>query len=116
MPLFTQIERDGNMLELRWGEFHVACMKLAAWFDNKSDEEMKKVITGDENDPNEYPETPLGLGSLDILSVVGYGVLSETELASKGVQVLNKVHRFVDVEDNEVFELLPGDTLKMWRQ
>jgi hypothetical protein len=37
MPLHTQIERDGQPLELRWGWWHVQCMQEAAILDVSKD-------------------------------------------------------------------------------
>lgn len=33
MPLYTQIERDGNSLTLNWGWWHVQCMQEIAIID-----------------------------------------------------------------------------------
>lgn len=122
MPLNTQIERKGEALPVRWGEFHVACMVLAAAWDSgegpftdntdpRDRDEKPKFANGDELD---YPVEPYPVSPREVFNLVMYPIISATPLNS-GEYVLKREHRFVDVTDGEVLELLPGDVLKAWR-
>jgi hypothetical protein len=110
MPLNTQIMRDGKNLPVRWGGFHVGAMVLAASWDSG---------TGpfEDNSPPtdiDYPTEPCPLSFRDAFSLMSYPVIATTPL-NKGEYTLTGTHRFIDTSDGELFELLPGDILRAWR-
>lgn len=123
MPLNTQIKRDGELLKLRWSDFHVCAMAIAAATDDGPEhcrlypdpvalfDELreKNWIDEDGNATDEpIPITP------SMAFRIGYGELSLTPL-NKGSYTLKHSHKFVDVTDGEVLELEPGDELMAWR-
>jgi hypothetical protein len=113
MPLNTQIIRNGEPLKLHWGDFHIAAMALASSF------EVKKGPLGDptkiyvdELHVHPYIGFPISRGIAFILS--DYGALGNTPL-NDGDYTLKLTHRFTDLVDGEVLDLLPGDKLIAYR-
>lgn len=108
MPLFTQIERDGETLTLNWCDFHVASMILAAAWDSG-------IGPFVENAPPEgFEEHPVGVTPKDCFNLVMYPVIAATPL-NKGDYTLTKDFKFVDTTDGEELNLLRGDVLRAWR-
>lgn len=62
MPLHTQIIRDGKPLSLRWGDFHIAAMAVAASIDGPDKGLFKEEHTID-NPP------PFGMPTWDVDSM-----------------------------------------------
>jgi hypothetical protein len=121
MPLNTQILRDGESLPLRWGDFHVAAMVLAATFDSGvgpfEDNTPPTVLTNTktkEEVPFNYPLEPLPITRRDAFDLTDYSAIATTPL-NEGSYELKGPHRFIDCADGEILELLPGDVLKAWR-
>jgi|SRR5215469_1642576 len=118
MPLNTQIIRNGENLSLRWGGFHVAAMAIASTLDQplsewklwEAPEKVQESIAG-----QGYPENPMPITPSMAFSLADYGALSLTPL-NEGSYTLTQTHRFIDVTDDEVLELLPGDVLRAWRE
>jgi len=113
MPLNTRIIRNGKPLELRWSNFHVAAMALASSF------EVKEGPLGDPtkiymDELHVHPEMgfPITQGIAFILTE--YGALGKTPL-NEGRYTLKHSHKFTDLTDGEVLELLPGDELIAYR-
>lgn len=116
MPLHTSITRDGELLQLRWGNFHVAAMALAASFD---------AGTGPLSDPAGiyeqelpglacYPDAAFPVTREIAYLLTDYGALGKTPL-NNGRYVLTRRHAFLDPRDGEVLRLEPGDVLEAWR-
>jgi len=117
MPLCTQIIRDGKELPIHWGGFHVAAMTIAAVVDQPVDEWKiweNPVETAAEIQANGYPDTPMPVSPGMVFNLMSYPVIGATPL-NEGSVTLTKTHRFIDVTDGEVLELLPGDVLRCWR-
>lgn len=114
MPLNTSVERNGELLKLRWGNFHVAAMALAASFDEGTNVigNPDKVYDGKTFD--NYPDDPFPVSRQVAFMLTDYGALGNTPL-NMGAYTLTKRHQFVDLEDGEVLELLPGDVLRAYR-
>lgn len=116
MPLNTQIVRDGKQLSLRWGGFHFAAMVLAATYDS-GEGPFKKNEPPTEYENGEtlnYPEDPVPITPNDVWTLMDYGIVAMTPL-NHGEYTLTGEHKFVDVTDDEVLHLLPGDVLRAWR-
>jgi hypothetical protein len=119
MPLSTQIRRNGEPIPVRWSDFHVAAMALAAAFDQGT------AFLGDPRDiyetdalPNEmfdcYPDAPFPITKRIAFEIASYPVLARTPLNS-GSYTLTRKHKFIDHTDGEVLELHPGDELIAYR-
>lgn len=111
MPLSTQIVRNGKILKVRWGQFHVAAMAIASIMETDAenwqglrDEINERIPKGD----------PIPLTPSDVFTLVSYPVLGSTPL-NNGEYVLTQDWQFVDTSDGEVFVLESGDILKAWR-
>ena len=120
MPLSTQIIRNGQALRLRWGNFHIAAMALAASFDEGTNiiGHPSKVYDQDTmKDPDFwacYPDMAFPVTRHVAFMLTDYGALSKTPL-NNGVYTLRSRQTFLDLEDGEVLRLLPGDALHAWR-
>jgi len=122
MPLNTQIIRDGKPLKIKWGGFHVVAMTLAAAFDSGEgpfDGAQKPKYTYTEGEYKgkteaDYPDVPCPISQANLWDLMGYHVISTTPLNRGGYKLKNK-HRFLDITDNELLELLPGDELIAYR-
>lgn len=127
MPLNTRILRDGEPLQLRWSDFHVAAMICASTWDagvkgpfTNADGPLFEY--GPECSVKEwankthadYPAVPAPLDPGLCWQLTGYSYLGMSPL-NTGPYTLKKEHRFLDVTDGEVLHLLPGDVLKAWR-
>lgn len=113
MPLITRIIRNGEPLSLRWGDFHVAAMALAACFDSGSWPELdspSKIYDAEPGTFDCYPDAAFPITRAIAFHLCSYPVLGRTAL-NDGPYTLTKRHRFIDEEDGEVLELLPGDVL-----
>lgn len=113
MPLNTEIRRDGETLPIRWGQFHVACMVLAATFDSGQgpymDNRPESIIgAGYSHD------MPIGIPASIAFQLTSYGAIATTPL-NDGEYTLKAGYTFADVTDGEIFELKPGDTLIAYR-
>jgi hypothetical protein len=117
MPLATQILRNGERLQLPWGDFHVACMSLAACFDSG---------TGPTPGPNQvydrpsgffdcYPDATFPVSQPLAFMLCSYPMLAKTPLGD-GPYTLTRRHKFRDVVDGEILTLLPGDVLIAQRE
>lgn len=135
MPLNVQVIRNGEPVSIRWGEFHVAAMAVASSIDGPDKGMFKEnhtisnpppfgmpeklPDTADQSwagkDQTSYPEVPMPITREDAFQIASYPMLAMTEVGKKGSHVLINRHRFVDCTDGEVFELLPGDELRMSR-
>ncbi len=136
MPLHTSIIRDGKAIKLRWSDFHVAAMAIAATCDDPSDPEAKlfkeptdrpsfeypaEKQEGDGipdewygKDEADYPGVPCPITRMDAFTLADYGRLALTPLNSRSV-TLTREHKFVDCTDGEILHLLPGDVLNAGR-
>lgn len=124
MPLNTRIIRDGEPLQIRWGDFHVAAMVCAAAYDSGQgpfEGEQKPAFRYGEGDhewanrtADEYPEVPCPITPRDSFTMADYYVIATTPL-NDGEYVLKGEHRFLDCMDGEILHLLPGDVLQAWR-
>jgi hypothetical protein len=113
MPLHTQVIRDGESVKIPWGDFHVAAMALAAAFDAKEGPlgDMTKIYA---DELHVHPHMPYPITRGVAFMVTTYGALAQTPL-NAGSYVLKHGHSFIDLVDGEIFELLPGDELIMYR-
>jgi hypothetical protein len=116
MPLNTQIMRNGELVPLRWGDFHVAAMALAASFDEGTNfiGSPDKVYEVDAKQFECYPDAPFPITRQIAFMLVSYPMLAKTPL-NNGVYTLTKRHKFIDQMDGEILELLPGDELRAVR-
>lgn len=90
MPLHTQIEREGELLPLRWGWWHVSRMQEVAILEHTGQDPENAVL-----DLDFWRGFPL------------------TELALKGEYTVRGTYRFRDEADGELLDILPGDILRM---
>lgn len=104
MPLETQIVRDGKVLPLRWGGFHVTSMIYAIAFERKMTEPNENI---------DYPIEPQGLSPANCMTAMDYSVISS--VCPEGSYTLKKDHQFVDIIDGEILRLKPGDKLHFQR-
>lgn len=137
MPLHTQITRDGEALSLRWSDFHVAAMAIAAACDDPKNPEAKLFTEPTDRpdfawpatqedagkdcpaewlgkDQTAYPEVPCPITPSNAFQIASYPYLAATPLNS-GAYTLKREHKFVDITDGEVLHLLPGDVLSAAR-
>lgn len=112
MPLNTRIVRNGQNLPLRWGDFHVASMALAASFDAGTGPVAgpEMVYETDERRFDCYPDAPFPVTQKIAFVLCSYGALGKTPL-NEGSYTLTKRHRFRDLADGEILSLEPGDVL-----
>jgi hypothetical protein len=109
MPLNSQVERDGDLLSIPWGHFHVAAMATAVMFEDNS--AWPEVVPSPKLE--NYPLEPQPLTPADCFMLADYGVLGA--IFPEGIYTLKNAHAFIDTTDGEVFRLEPGDVLKVWR-
>jgi hypothetical protein len=116
MPLNTSITRNGELIPLRWGNYHIAAMALAACF-----ETGKGTITSpadvyqiDSSIWACYPDMPFPITRQVANMLAEYGALSKTPL-NEGIYTLTEKHKFIDIADGEILILLPGDILSAYR-
>lgn len=117
MPLSTQIIREGEPMKLRWSDFHVAAMAIASVLELDASEDKlfeHPVEVRAELEEKGYPDEPTPITPSMAFNLADYGRLGLTPL-NNGEVTLAKYHRFVDVTDGEVLELVPGDVLRAWR-
>lgn len=113
MPLNTEILRDGKPLPIRWGQFHVAAMVLAATFDSGQgpyEDNRPEIIVGE----GYSPDVPIGIPRSIAFQLTSYGAIATTPL-NDGEYTLKAGYTFADASDGEIFELKPGDTLIAYR-
>lgn len=120
MPLHTSIRRDGEPLQLHWGEFHIAAMVCAAAFDSnkgpfvgQQEPDFQYSDTDDEyagKNAESYPEVPCPISPKNSFELAMYHIIATTPL-NDGSYTLKKEHKFVDCVDGEILHLLPGDEL-----
>ena len=113
MPLGTTIKRDGKLLEIPWGEFHVAAMTYAAALDSKEGKLYEAMVEHDE--AWEAGGDPVSLPPGVVFQTVMYGVIAATPLNSGGYTLTTGDWSFHDPTDGEVFTLKAGDVLSAWR-
>jgi len=111
MPLYTEIRRNGRARKIRWGNFHVAAMALAAAIDSKEGELYRLLA---EKEPTILEADPIELGPGDVFDLVDYGVLAATPL-NAAAYTMKGTMTFVDATDQEKFILKPGDILSASR-
>ena len=114
MPLITSIERDGELLQLHWGDFHIAAMVLASSLDSGTGpftENTPEAVIGH---PYEEIDEPIAINRAVCLQLASYPVLSATPM-SHDAYVLKRDWSFVDVADGEVLALKAGDALTAYR-
>lgn len=119
MPLNTQIIRNGETVPLHWGDFHVAAMALAANFEMTVPAlgNPSEIYETDELTPQMfdcYPDAAFPITRSIAFQLTTYGALAATPL-NDGNYVLQRKHKFLDLVDGEVLELLPGDELIAYR-
>lgn len=116
MPLNTQIIRDGEPMKIRWGNFHIAAMALAASFDSGTGpvSSPDKVYEAPPGEFDCYPDAPFPISRQVSFMLAEYGALGKTPL-NEGSYTLTKRHKFMDMMDGEILALLPGDILRAWR-
>jgi hypothetical protein len=128
MPLTTQIRRDGELVPVSWGAFHIAAMAIASCLDGhgRDDvrEELEEMITSlrsGARNVGEYPEHALGADA-DLGIPVPQGLCFQlTDYGALGVcgldeaPILKKRYTFWDPADGEIFTLEPGDQLFAYR-
>lgn len=111
MPLSTTIKRNGRLLKVPWGQFHVAAMTYAAALDSKEGQLYEAMVKHDEVPPE---GEPIALPPGAVFQIVSYHVIAATPLNS-GNYTLKGTWTFHDPIDGEVFVLKPGDVLSVWR-
>lgn len=114
MPLITRILRDGKPLPVRWGQFHIAAMALAAAFDSGEgpyDDNSPESVIGE----GYSPDNPIPISRGLAFQLASYPVLAATPL-NNTQYTLTHAYTFADESDGEIFELKIGDTLIAYRQ
>ena len=119
MPLSTQILRNGEPIPVRWGDFHVAAMALAAAFDVREGflSDLTAIYETGALPPEAfdcYPDAPFPITRSIAFEIASYPVLAKTPL-NEGSYTLTRKHKFIDLVDGEVLELRPGDELLAYR-
>lgn len=115
MPLNTAITRDGELLSLRWGDFHVAAMIMAASFDSgKGPYKDMEAATAEALELMER-QGCIAISGSDAFQLASYGVIGQTPLNSSDYTVVNHDWKFLDKMDGEEFEIKKGDVLSMSR-
>jgi hypothetical protein len=114
MPLNTRIKRDGKVLPLKWGGFHVAAMVIAASADSGAGpyEDMKGFVEEARSLMKE--QGTIGISPGTVFKLTDYPIIGATPLRAKAY-VLKERWKFTDMVDGETLELLPGDELSAWR-
>lgn len=114
MPLHTQIIRDGKPLKIRWGNFHIAAMALAASFDAKAGllGDMTQIY---DKELHVHPYMPFPVSRSLVSYLADYRILAITPLNGSSGYTLQRAHEFIDLEDGEVLSLLPDDVLTAYR-
>lgn len=122
MPLITAIERDGEALVSNWGDFHLAAMVFASSWDSGRGPFQDNTYLGD-RDPKptledgtvlDYPSDPMPISPKLCFELTMYHILAMTPL-NDGSYTLRREHKFIDVTDDEVLHLMPGDILRASR-
>ena len=114
MPLSTQIIRNGEPMSIRWGDFHIAAMALAAAFD-VGQFQPGDVYTQFGADMYAcYPDSAFPVTWGLAMNLTSYAALAATPL-NEGTYTLKGRHTFLDMTDGEVLRLMPGDELHAWR-
>jgi len=116
VPLKTTIARDGELLQLRWGDFHVAAMALASMFDAETGPcpNPGSVYQTDPARFDCYPDAAFPMTRQVCFILNEYGALRKTPL-NYGEYTLRRKHKFMDLANGEVLMLLPGDVLHAYR-
>lgn len=114
MPLNTQILRDGEIMKLRWGGFHVAAMVMAASADSGEGPYKDMPAFVKEARALMAKQGSIGVNPGDVFSLTNYYIIAETPLNS-GDYTLKEAWSFQDNVDGELLELKPGDVLKAYR-
>lgn len=117
MPLQTSITRDGELVKLSWGQFHVAAMVIAAALDSGKGPFKDNSLTGilrEGAEVPDYPTEPITLAPGDCFPLADYYVIALTPL-NDGPYTLQHDHHFRDASDGEDFPLKAGDVLHAWR-
>jgi len=115
MPLNTAIVRDGELVQLRWGDFHRAAMIIAASVDSGQGPFRKntaEAVLGDAGYGT--TEKPVGISGRISFTLVTYPAMAATPMDSDGY-VLTHDFVFGDCMDGEIFELKAGDRLIAYR-
>jgi hypothetical protein len=114
MPLNTQIKRGGKVLRLKWGNFHVAAMVIAASADSGVGpyEDMKSFV--EEAKSLMEKQGTIGISPYSVFQLTDYAMIGATPLNAEPY-VLKERWKFTDTTDGEVLELLPGDELSARR-
>ena len=114
MPLNTQILRNGEVLPLRWGGFHVAAMVMAAAADSGEGpyKDMDSFVT--EMRELMKRQESIGINPGNVFEMTNYFTIAATPLNGGGYTLKDR-WVFHDNMDGEDLELLPGDELKAWR-
>lgn len=89
MPAETQLVRDGKPVNLRWGWWHVDCLRTAVM---NEDTRMAVPI-------HDGRSQPFYMGLLN----------------NPGTYKFRKDHTFIDETDGEVFEIKEGDEYSAYR-
>jgi hypothetical protein len=84
MPLSTSITRNGELLSLRWGNFHIAALALASMFDSETHDGPvqgpEDVYETDEIRFECYPDAPFPVTRKIAFVLADYGALGRTPL------------------------------------
>lgn len=112
MPLITQVIRNGQPLELAWGDFHIAAMITAVSLDTGEgpfkDNTWRGIIGVDEPQPVNITRRLAFLLSY-------YTIIGSTVFNDERSYTLKGEYTFIDASDGERFTLEPGDELVMYR-
>lgn len=109
MPLITSITRNGRLLPVRWGGFHIAAIAIASLLDS-GQINSETMFDGKVYDH----ETPIAIDPRTTWDMVSYGALSMTPL-NKSEYTLTGRYVFRDTTDGEILNLQPGDVLSAVR-
>ncbi len=119
MPLIMSIERDGELLPIKWRDFHIAAIALASSFDARTDTSIgdpSGVYLSPPGMFDCYPDAAFPVVGEVAFLLSDYGALAKTPL-NNGRYVLTSRHKFLDLTETggEVLILLPGDELRAVR-
>jgi hypothetical protein len=115
LPLHTSITRDGELLQLAWGDFHVAVMAIASSVDAERGLYEDPVDAARNARDLMNRNGCIGIDHGTVFAICMYHVLGSTPVGESGFYKLTKDWTFYDNSDGERFVLKAGDELRMSR-
>lgn len=111
--LMMQFRRNGQAIQMPngWGSWHQAVMWYVADMEETPGlKEKIGEIAGINLETDAIPMSPQL--DRDIIDEVGHH--KDTGLDKNGSMTIKNGYKFIDPDDGEILELMPGDELYMW--